>query len=538
MNIAGHLPRVAAERPDALAVACPDRRGGFVEATFRQLDDRSDAIARGLLRSGVSAGERAAVLVKPGHDFFALTFALFKAGVVPVLIDPGIGVRNFGRCLAEAEPSLFFGIPPAILARKLLGWGRATIRRIYKVGPAGPMTLDGLAVLGREGAPTLHEPSAEEIAAILFTSGSTGPPKGAIYTHEIFNAQVEILRSTYDIEPGEIDLCTFPLFALFAPALGMSAIVPEMDATRPGRADPRRIIDTIRGRNVTTMFGSPALIRRVADYGREHKIKLATLRRAISAGAPVPAKVIERFASLLPENVQIHTPYGATEALPVATIGSELILGRTRAETDRGRGVCVGRPVEGMRVEVIRIDDGPIAAWSDALLAPAGEVGELVVRGPVVTGGYYRRPEADALSKIIDPADGSTWHRMGDLGRRDVDGLLWFYGRKSHRVVTPDRVYYTIAVEAVFNTVDGVARTALVGVDGPSGRRPVLCVESTLEKSHRRKLIEELRVAGSRYDHTREVDIFLFHPGFPVDIRHNAKIRRETLAIWAARKLR
>lgn len=534
MNIAGHLPRVAAERPEAVAVACPDGRGGFAERTFRQLDERSDAVARGLHRVGVRPGERAAVLVRPGHDFFALTFALFKAGVVPVLIDPGIGVRNFGRCLDEAAPSLFFGIRSAVIARKLLGWGRSTIRRVIAVGPRGVNTLEGLAAIGREGAPTLHVPSVNETAAILFTSGSTGPPKGAIYTHEIFNAQVESLRSTYGIEPGEVDLCTFPLFALFAPALGMTAVVPEMDATRPGRADPRKIVGAIRGRGVTTMFGSPALVRRVADYGCEHNIKLSNLRRVISAGAPVPASVVERFASLLAPGARVHTPYGATEALPVATIGSDLILGSTRAETERGRGVCVGRPVEGMRVQVIRVEDGPIGAWDDSLVLADGEVGELAVRGPVVTRGYIRRPEADALSKIIDPRDGATWHRMGDLGRRDGTGLLWFYGRKSHRVVTPSATLYTIAVEAVFNRVHGVARTALVGIDS----RPILCVERSYKGPGDRSILRDLTEIGAMHEHTKEIHTFLFHRGFPVDIRHNAKIRRESLAIWAARKLR
>ena len=381
---------------------------------------------------------------------------------------------------------------------------------------------------------------ADETAAILFTSGSTGPPKGAVYTHAIFIHQVEMLRDLYGIEPGEMDLCTFPLFALFAPALGMTAVVPEMDATRPGAVDPTKILEPIARFGVTNLFGSPALLKRVGTYGAAHGIKLPTLRRVISAGAPVPARVLETFAGMLAENVQIFTPYGATEALPVASIGSDEILGDTRHQTDRGAGVCIGLPVEGMRVALIRITDEPIPDWSEELLVPDGTIGEIAVQGPVVTRAYYHRPEATALAKIADPAgQGGFRHRMGDVGYRDERGRLWFCGRKAHRVITPHGTLFTIPCEAVFNTHPAVERTALVGVGPLGAMRPVLCVElrrnggGTQERT-RRELLE----IGARHAHTREIQTILFHPSFPVDIRHNAKIFREKLAVWAARRLR
>ena len=156
---------------------------------------------------------------------------------MPVLIDPGMGVKNLGRCLAEAEPAAFVGIPKAHLARVALGWARKTIRTLVTVGRRGPwggVDLRHVRDLGRSRLPhsvALTDP--EDTAAILFTSGSTGPPKGAVYTHGIFSAQVDILRDLYGIEPGEVDLATFPLFALFAPALGMNG-----DHSRHGRDPP------------------------------------------------------------------------------------------------------------------------------------------------------------------------------------------------------------------------------------------------------------------------------------------------------------
>ena len=380
---------------------------------------------------------------------------------------------------------------------------------------------------------------ADETAAILFTSGSTGVPKGAVYSHGNFSAQVELLRRVYDIRPGEIDLPTFPLFALFAPALGMTSVVPEMDFTRPADVDPVKIIAAIEKFQVTTMFGSPALINRVGRYGEAKGLKLPSLKRAISAGAPVPAPVLERFAGMLQGDAQVFTPYGATEALPVCSIGSDEILGETRYATDRGRGVCVGRPVPGIQLEIIRISDEPIAQWSDDLKIADGEIGEIVVKGPQVTGSYFNRADSNALSKIADPAHDGFYHRMGDLGYRDAQGRIWFCGRKAHRVVTAAETLFTIPCEAVFNTHSEVFRTALVGVGEPGRQRPVLCVE--LEKGVDTAAVEriyrELLAIGAECELTRNIKRVLFHPAFPVDIRHNAKIFREQLAAWAAEQL-
>jgi acyl-CoA synthetase (AMP-forming)/AMP-acid ligase II len=478
-------------------------------------------------------GVRTVLMVKPSLEFFALTFGLFKAGAIPVLIDPGMGIKNLGQCLPDARPEAFIGIPRADLARRLYGWGRGTIRTTRVVSPPDPKWLNLRGCLG-EPYPIAPVPP-DEVAAILFTSGSTGVPKGAVYTHAIFNAQVAILRDLYGIEPGEVDLCTFPLFALFGPALGMTSIIPEMDFTRPARVHPLRILEAIWQFNVTNLFGSPALIRRV---GIGNGVMLPSLRRVISAGAPVPAKVLERFATMLGPGARIFTPYGATEALPVCSINSVEILGETRYATDRGAGVCVGRPVDGMRVEVIRIADDPIATWSDDLLVPDGTTGEIVVQGPVVTREYDHRPEATALAKIADPR-GGFWHRMGDLGYRDDRGRIWFCGRKAHRVETATGTLFTIPCEAVFNTHPEVARTALVGVGSPGALRPVLCVEPLRwpGRADRDRLRRELLELGGTSPQTRDITTILFHHSFPVDIRHNAKIFREKLAVWATRKL-
>jgi olefin beta-lactone synthetase len=535
VNVAAHLARFAQSEPDRPAAFDP-RRLPLQQLTFRELHEESSRIARGLSAIGVGRGVRTVLMVPPSLDFFTLTFALFKVGAVPVLIDPGMGIRNLKRCLAEAQPEAFIGIPRAHLARRLLRWGRSTIRTTVTTGWfGGRYSVKQIRQYGGDGdADQIADTTADEAAAILFTSGSTGIAKGAVYTHEIFASQVELLRTTYGIESGEIDLSTFPLFALFAPALGMTAIIPDMDPSRPALVDPRKIVEAIKRFGVTNLFGSPALINRVGQFGAEHKIHLPTLKRVISAGAPVPARVVERFAALLENGLQVHTPYGATEALPVATIGSDE-LKTTRWATELGCGICIGRPVEPMQVRIIPIDDGPIAEWNESQCLPHGTIGEIAVSGPVVTTAYFGRPEANALAKMRDPVSGLIWHRMGDLGYFDSLGRLWFCGRKSQRVVTQSGTLYTIACEAVFNALPDVARTALVAVKRNGDIQPALCVERNPAGARSwHELVRELTAIAAGHPHTRTISAFLLHPAFPVDTRHNAKIFREQLAVWAS----
>lgn len=543
-NIAAHLPEMARRQPDTPALHIPTgKRHKYRSYSFRQLDQESDRIAHALESIGISRGVHTALMVKPGLEFFALTFALFKVGAVPVMIDPGIGVKNLKVCLAEAEPEAFIGIPKAHVARLLFGWGKPTLKILLTVGGKlfwGGSTLSGLKRKAAADNPyPVVETASDETAAILFTSGSTGVPKGVVYTHGNFIAQVEKLKDIYGIRPGEVDLPTFPLFALFAPALGMSSVVPVMDFTRPGSVEPKNIIEPIRKFNITTMFGSPALINRVGRYGEEHGVKLPTLKRAISAGAPVPAAVLERFCKMLNADVEVFTPYGATESLPVCSIGSSEILRETRYATEKGRGVCVGRPVPGIALEIIKVSDEPIDWWNDDLKLPEGDIGEIVVSGPQVTRRYFNRKQSTDLAKILDPPNATFYHRMGDLGYRDEQGRIWFCGRKAHRVTCSDRTLYTIPCEAIFNTHGRVFRSALVGVGEPGRMLPVICIEleQGVPKSEHAIILQELKLIAKKNELTSSIKHILFHPAFPVDIRHNAKIFREKLAVWARRRV-
>ncbi|EKT4090167.1 AMP-binding protein [Stenotrophomonas maltophilia] len=543
-NIAARLPELARERPDQIAIRCPGRRGAGngmaaydVTLDYRQLDARSDAMATGLAGYGIGRGVRTVVMVRPSPEFFLLMFALFKLGAVPVLVDPGIDKRALKQCLDEAQPEAFIGIPLAHVARLVLRWAPSATR-LVTVGRRlgwGGTTLAALERAGANGGAMLAATDGEDMAAILFTSGSTGVPKGVVYRHRHFVGQIQLLGSAFGMEAGGVDLPTFPPFALFDPALGLTSVIPDMDPTRPAQADPARLHDAIQRFGVTQLFGSPALMRVLARHGRP----LPTVTRVTSAGAPVPPDVVATIRSLLPADAQFWTPYGATECLPVAVVeGRE--LERTRAATEAGAGTCVGNVVEPNEVRIIAIDDAPLADWSQARVLATGEVGEITVAGPTATDSYFNRPQATAAAKIRETlADGSTRvvHRMGDVGYFDAQGRLWFCGRKTHRVETAQGPLYTEQVEPVFNTVPGVARTALVGV-GPAGAQvPVLCVELQRGQSDSPALREALRAQATLRLPEANLQHVLMHPAFPVDIRHNAKIGREKLAVWASAEL-
>ncbi|KGO98876.1 olefin beta-lactone synthetase [Novilysobacter defluvii] len=544
-NIAAALPRLAALQPEVVAMHCPGRRGrdGLarydVSLSYRDLDSRSDAIAAGLAKHGITRGTRTVVMVRPSPEFFLLMFALFKAGAVPVLVDPGIDKAALRQCLAEAGAEAFIGIPLAHLARRLLGWARGarvlvtTGRRALLAG----VTLAQVEADGAGAGPQLANTAPDEVAAILFTSGSTGVPKGVVYRHRHFVAQVEMLRDAFGIQPGSVNLPTFPPFALFDPALGTTSVIPDMDPTRPAKADPRKLHDAIRRFNVDMLFGSPALVAVLANHGEP----LPTVRRVMSAGAPVPADTVARLRALLPDDAGFWTPYGATECLPVSVVeGRE--LQSTREATADGAGTCVGRAVPPNEVRIIAITDEAIERWEDVDLLPEGQVGEITVAGPTATDAYFNREAQTRAAKITETlSDGTTRivHRMGDVGYLDGKGRLWFCGRKSHRVETADGPLYTEQVEPVFNTHPRVLRTALVGLGRRGEQTPALCVELMpgVPENEWPVVAGELRAMAAAHPRTHAIERLLLHPGFPVDIRHNAKIGRERLAAWAARKL-
>ena len=600
VNVSRHLWTQAAQQPAAPALRIPVGRAGggtirYAELNFAELAAEADAWAWRLTKAGVRPGDRVLVLVRPGLPLIAAVFALFKLGAPPIVIDPGMGRKNFLECVQRSQPRVLLGIARGQIASWIFRDAFRTVTRRLWVSGNPAQRLAGGPVPVFPAAAT----AADDLAAILFTSGSTGAPKGVCYEHGMFEAQVRLVRATYGIAPGEVDLAVLPVFALFNPALGMTTVVPQLDPSRPAAAAPAHLVQAIRQNGVTNSFGSPVIWTKIARHCSERGLTLPGVKRILMAGAPVPPPLFALMRQVFP-NAQLHSPYGATEALPVSSVSAEEVIGKsvdgerwtvvgteagnrrpetgdrkpvagdrlasagvekagTAAATLQGRGTCVGRPVAEMTAKVIAIVDGPIATLAEARELPPGEIGEIIVRGPVVTTAYDLLPEATAKAKIYErepvetmevasasdapsafrlPVSGlssAVWHRMGDAGYVDAEGRLWFCGRLAERVETPHGTLYPDCVEPIFNVHPRVRRTALLGF-GPRGKQvAALAVECWPGQAPRgtpekRDLGRELRELGEAHGHTQLVRIFYFVGRFPVDVRHNAKIHRLQLA--------
>ncbi len=563
LNIADRLTRAAEQWPNQVAVVQSvgrdaSRRYRYRTWTFAELDREANAIATGLANWGVQPGQRLVLMVRPSFEFIALTFGLMRAGIVVVLIDPGMGRSNILTCLEEINPDGFVAIPIVqairILKRRRFPKARfnITVGRKWLWGGKTyeQLLADGQASKAERGRATFESTPA----AIIFTRGSTGSPKGVVYEHGMFDAQVELLRTFYNIQPGEIDLPGFPLFGLFNAAMGVTTVIPDMDPTKPSQVDPENILAHLRDWNITQAFGSPAIWNRVGRHCEDTRQKLpSTLRRVLSAGAPVPVAVIQRMRQAFTHpDADIHTPYGATESLPVASISGREVLEQTAALSRKGFGTCVGRPFSGIDVKIIEITDGPIGSITDVPELARSQIGEIIVRGPSTTREYFQRPEATEVAKIADqqcvphPSPltprPSFWHRMGDVGYIDEQGRLWFCGRKAHIVEAKLGRMFTIPCEAIFNNHPRVFRSAMVGIGSKPTQRPVIVVEpeagefpkSVAEQDRFRNELFEL-ARGNEL--TATIEAILFHPSLPVDIRHNVKIFREKLGPWAEQQL-
>lgn len=516
MNIAGLIRAQAQAHPHKRAVVLArPHSGGHVYPcyTFDEFEARSNRVCARLRAEGFRAGDRVLLFVRPSLDFSVITFALFKAGLVPVFIDPGMGRKSLLRACAEVQPRGMVAERRAFIARLLFPGAFKSVEVAISV----PRLLRRLKEVPEDKV--LHGPRPGEAAAILFTSGGTGTPKGVVTTHEILHAQTRLLQEMFQLGPADTDMPGFPLFALFTLAMGMTSVVPDMDPTAPAQCDPAKLVATLVDQRVTFAAGSPAIWERVGQHCHTHGITLPYLKNVVMFGAPVRGEIHELWKSVLP-NGTTYAPYGATECLPIAFARGDELLRHWEGNL-RGEGICLGRVVPGMNVTIAK--DSHI---------PNGfplEVGEILVNGPTVTPEYFGRPEATAAAKILGPS-GPT-HRMGDVGYLR-DGQLWFCGRKAHVVVTIDSSFYPIPVEGVFNAHPDVKRSALVAVELVGKTAPGLVVELRRERQWS-ELEAELRALGAAHAHTQAVTRFWRHPGLPVDVRHNIKIDRVALSRWA-----
>lgn len=491
------------------------RREAFVDlatgdsVTFAQLAQRVEGVAVELVRRGMQPGDRVAMLTPPGVDLVAAVYGVWRAGGVTVIADRGLGLQGLGRAVRSTRPSWVIGPKRALAASTALRWAPRATR------------LDVAELVGAAAGELPLQPAGDDLAAVLFTSGATGPAKGVLYLHRQLVAQRDALAATYSITSDDRLVAAFAPFALYGPALGIPTALPNCDVTKPAQLTAAALDEACARIGATLAFASPsALANVVATADGSSLAGLEALRLVFSAGAPVPSETLQAVAGLAP-NATLHTPYGMTEVLPVADIElGEIVAAEA---TDPDGGVCVGHPVSGAQVRIVPLDFSP-DELPDAVAV--GVMGEILIRAPWVSEGYLG---LWATQRAARPGSGE-WHRSGDVGHVDADGRLWVEGRAVHLIRGVDGPITPVPVERAVERALEVPRCAAVGV-GPVGSQQLVVV------------LEEPGVAGGpagagAADVVRSVvghpvAAVLTAPSLPVDIRHNAKIDRAAVAAWA-----
>lgn len=540
MNIANRLTENAKLTPHKIAVSVPKKQkdGSYLyeTLTFRQLETMSNKFAYSLQKMGLKKGDRTLLFLRPSLEFSAMTFALFKIGIIPVFIDPGMGRENLLKCIKDSKPV-------GLIAEREVHFIAAFLRKTFKSVKFKVTNKFFPCPYTKNLNNFKHIPHSnyqdvqvtdEETAAILYTSGGTGKPKGVVYTHKIFQEQTNILQNLFHLTSEDIDLPAFPLFSLFTIAMGMTSHIPDMDPSKPGNANPENLYKNIMDNKPTFVAGSPAIWEKVADYCIAHKLTLPSIKYVVMFGAPVSVLIHSKFRSVLP-NGTTYTPYGATEALPVSCISGREVLESTAKLSNMGQGTCIGEAVPGSEVKIIQISDEIIPTLKEAQELKKYEVGEIIFKGVTATKEYLDLPEKTALAKIYETADSTDvfWHRMGDMGYIDNENRLWFLGRLAHKVITPKGLMTPISVEAIFNRHPDVRRSALVGIGKKGEQTPCIVIEredGRFITGKERSLFEnELLSIAKAHDHTKDIKHIFFSQKFPVDVRHNIKIDRKKL---------
>lgn len=504
----------AAGTPDEIAVA----EVGGASVTWAQLRDRVAAAAARLAEAGVAPGHRVALMVPPSIELTVCVYAAWQAGASIVVADKGLGVRALGRALRSAEPDHVIGGAAGLAAARAMRIPgqrfRAGALSGSRSGPAWP-------------APPVPDGDAE--AAVVFTSGATGPAKGVVYRHRQVRAQLEVIRAAYALTEHDRIVAAFAPFALYGPALGIASAVPDTDVTAPGSLTAAALADAVQAIDATVVFASPAALRNVDVTAEaidpDQRAALRGVRLLMSAGAPVPRDLLARLAVLLPE-AQAHTPYGMTEVLPVTDI---TLAGIDAAGA--GDGVCVGMPLPGVAVRIDPLDAS--GAVHSQLTTEPGAVGEICV------AAAHGKDHYDALwATERAAASVPGFHRTGDVGSLDEQGRLWVMGRVQHVITAPGHVVTPVGIEQRVEALDGVRSAAVVGV-GPAGAQQiVVVVVPDGHRPSRRRPVAPLRLTESVHAASPwPIAAVLVVPRLPVDIRHQSKVDRTALAAWAARTL-
>ncbi len=509
----------------------------YRQINFKDLAKTINKYQRGLSELGLKAGDKVLMLVPPGINFLTLSYAVMGRGAVPVFLDPGMGKEKLINCIEELKPDVLIASLKAELFRFLKPKIFSSVRfRIvaseWFLGRA--YSLSYLKKFAEQSIPAIANPDQNVLVA--YTSGATGRPKGVVYDNQMINAQLKIFKEQFGLEAGKKDLPLLPIFSLFNLALGITSVIAPLNPSKPLELDPRKVTQIINDLGINYSFGSPTLWRKIAEYCFRSRQSLLSLEKIFMAGAPVPESTVGLLKDVVP-NGESFTPYGATEALPVTLISGQEILDLKRQPAKSGeQGTLVGKEVKGVEIKIIARRSDQTTDFSAIQELEHLAIGEIIVAGDNISKKYFELPEANKKSKILEGS--KLWHVIGDLGYLDLSGNLYFCGRTTHLVEYQGAIYYSEPCEIPFNLHPKVSRTALVKLD--SGE-PAIVIEplpqyypDTSEK--KAIFVKELKLIAGQQSFTKHINRFFFHQSFPVDPRHNAKIYRDILGVWASQQ--
>lgn len=519
-----------------------DRHGTPFNISWQDLSAVVNAMAVGLREAGMQPGDRVSMLVEPGRDLTAALYAVLRVGGVAVVTDAGLGIAGMTRAIKSAAPDWIIGQTPGLTLARTMGipgkrLSVSTMDPLARkaLGLSGSMYGFATTYAGQRYTATQQHPDPlpDSDAAVLFTSGSTGPAKGVRYTHQKLSALVQRLQHTLKVTPGASLLAGFAPFALLGPAIGATSVTPDMSVTKPATLTASALADAAIAGDSTMIFASPAALRNVVETA---DVLTATQRKALqqvdmllSAGAPVPVQLMDEVLHLVP-NAEFHSPYGMTESLLVSDIDHHT---QHAIAQQPDRGVCVGKPLDVVRVAMAPLDH--LGRSADDLLegdAAVGKLAEIVISTPHMLAGYDKLYNTNRATRV-DDLDGLQWHRTGDIGHFDAKGRLWIEGRTHHIVTPPTGAIGPGGPEDDIQRLPEIRRVAIVGV-GPVGTQAVVAVIEPHDRSIKPGLAPTDLTAKVRAATDVALAAVLVTDTVPVDIRHNSKIDRPALATWAA----
>lgn len=431
MHLAENLVRTAEAYPDNTAIKLDDSL-----VPYGQLANAAARVAGWLRSVGVQPGDRVAVSVPNLPQMPIIYYGILWAGGVVVPMNPLYKSREVGFVLTDSD------------AKAVFAWEGVAEEAAKGASDAGAEFV-AVSPTGFTGLLMQHEPVAltarddQDTAVILYTSGTTGTPKGAELTHANMTKNAEISVGLVAMTPADVVFGGLPLFHSFGQTVGMNASIAAGAAlTLLPRFEPAKALEVLQRDRVTILEGVPTMYVALVQYPGKSDFDTSSLRMCVSGGASLPVEVLRGFEQAY--GAFILEGYGLSETSPVASFN--------HADRVRKPG-SIGQPVEGVQFRLVDEE------WNDV---PEGDVGEIAIKGHNVMKGYLGQPEATA--KVMN--DG--WFRTGDLARRDSDGYYFIVDRVKDMIIRGGFNVYPREIEEVLYEHPDVGTVAVVGVPDPS----------------------------------------------------------------------